>query len=99
MKTPVLYILLFLSISVNSFAQNYQSVEEINDACAQLGFKGNEEAETAVDNILTHVGLKRNFIIQECPEINNAVAKNVDLGTGKKQRYILYDGAFFERIE
>lgn len=93
------FFLLALFLCTFSYSQNYQTVEEINDACAQLGFMGNEEAESAVDNILKQVGLKRNFIVQECPEINNAVAKNIDVGYGRKKRYILYDGQFFEKIE
>lgn len=80
-------------------SQNYQTVEEVNDACAQLGFSGDEDAEIAVDDILSQIGLFRNFTIQECPEINNAVAKNIDIGDGKKARYILYDKDFFNRIE
>ena len=81
-----------------AYAQNYQSIEEIDTACTQLGFMGDEEAEDAVDNILSQIGLFRNFTIQECPDINNAVAKNIDVGDGKKARYILYDNDFFEKI-
>lgn len=91
--------ILFLSIFSFSFSQNFQSVEEINDACSQLGFASNEDAEIAVDNILEKIGLFKNFVLQECPNINNAVAKNIDIGNGKKERYILYDNAFFNRIK
>ena len=70
-------------------AQNYQSIEDVNEACSQLGFSGDEDAEIAVDNILAQIGMFRNFIIQECPDINNAVAKNIDVGSGHKERYIL----------
>jgi hypothetical protein len=93
-----LLLLLFL---VGQFvsSQNYQSVEEINKACSQLGFSGDEDAEIAVDAILDKIGLFRNFIIQECPEINNAVAKNIDVGNGHKERYILYDASFFKKID
>jgi len=80
-------------------SQNYQTVEEVNDACSQLGFSSNEDAEIAVDDILSQIGLFRNFTIQECPDINNALAKNIDVGDGKKARYILYDKEFFNRIE
>ncbi|AOW20332.1 M48 family metalloprotease [Urechidicola croceus] len=97
MKKIVLFINLLITVSISS--QNYQTVEEVNDACAQLGFAGNEDAEITVDNILDKIGLFRNFIIQECPNINNAVAKNIDVGSGYKERYILYDSNFFEKID
>lgn len=97
MKFLMLF-LLALCYSVSVTSQNYQTVEELNDKCASLGFSGNEEAEIAVDKILEAVGLFRNFVIQECPDINNAVAKNIDVGDGKKARYILYDNKFFNKI-
>jgi len=94
-KLSILFLLLALQ-GVN--AQNYQTVEDINDACAALGFSGNDEAEITVDRILEQIGLTRNFILQECPEINNAVAINIEVGSGKKERFILYDNSFFNRI-
>lgn len=43
----------FSSMLLNSiYAQNYQSIEEVNEACAQLGFTSNADAEIAVDNML-----------------------------------------------
>jgi TPR repeat protein len=88
-----------LLITSIAFSQNYQTIEEVNDACSQLGFNGNEDAETAVDRILDEIGLFRNFTIQECPNINNAIAKNIEISAGQKERYILYDSKFFDRIE
>jgi hypothetical protein len=98
MKSKLLILLSVLSLQL-AISQNYQTVEEVNDACSQLGFMGDEDAETAVNNILSQVGLFSNFTIQECPEINNAVAKMIDEGDSKKARYILYDRDFFKRIE
>ena len=92
----ILMITVFLAS--NSYGQNYQTVEDIDDACSQLGFMGDAEAQKTVDNILNEIGLFRNFTIQECPEINNAVAKNIEVGNNKKERYILYDKDFFSRI-
>ncbi len=80
-------------------AQNFQSVEEVNDHCSALGFMSNEEAEITVDRILDEIGLFRNFVLQECPNINNAVAKNIQTSGGEKVRYILYDNEFFNRID
>jgi tetratricopeptide (TPR) repeat protein len=93
------YLLLFIFIGQFLTAQNFQSVEEVNDACSQLGFMGNEEAELTVDRILDEIGVFRNFVLQECPDINNAVAKNIQTSGGEKVRYILYDNDFFNRID
>ena len=98
MKTKLAIVFVLLIVQTIT-AQNYQTVEDINNACSQLGFAGDEDAEIAVDNILDKMGLYRNFVIQECPNINNAVAKNIDIGSGKKERYILYDNSFFNKID
>ena len=98
LKAKLTLLITILSVQL-TISQSYQTIEEVNNACSQLGFAGNEDAEFAVDAILDKIGLKRNFIIQECPEINNAVAKNIDIGSGHKERYILYDSEFFKRID
>ncbi len=93
----LIFGLLFLVQTIT--AQNFQTVEEVNNACATLGFSANEDAEIAVDKILDQIGLFRNFTIQECPNINNAIAKNITTSSGQKERYILYDNNFFNRID
>jgi len=80
-------------------SQNYQTVEDINNACSQLGFSADEDAEIAVAEIMEVIGLQKNFTIQECPEINNAVAKNIKNSSGEMVRYILYDNNFFNNID
>ncbi|AOW20333.1 energy transducer TonB [Urechidicola croceus] len=94
-------IVIFVTILLTqvTISQNFQSVEEVNSACVQLGFSSNQEAEITVDRILSKIGLFRNFIVQECPDINNAVAKNVKSKTGETLRYILYDNEFFNNID
>ncbi len=52
-----LYFVILLFICLRLSAQNYQTVQEINEACDQLGFVSNEEAEIAVDKILGEFGL------------------------------------------
>jgi len=89
-------LLLLVQITIS---QNYQTVEEVNNACATLGFSANEDAEIAVDNILDQIGIPRNFTIQECPNINNAVAKIIESSSGVKERYILFDGNFFSDMD
>ena len=95
-KTLSIFILIFTLVAK---AQNYQSVEELDANCASLGFSSNEDAEIAVDTILDAVGLFRNFTIQECPDINNAVAKIIQVSEGYKERFILYDNTFFDNMD
>lgn len=97
MKAFALFLFMVgFTLGIN--AQNYQTIEDVNEACAQLGFTSNEDAEIAVDRILDAVGLFRNFVIQECPDINNAVAKVIEISDNYKERYILFDGNFFESM-
>lgn len=69
-----------------------------SEICNYLSFASNQHAEAVVDNILEQVGLKRNFVVMECPKIENAIAVNLpsDLGT---IRYIIYDNKFLERVD
>lgn len=97
MKTKFV-ILLSLSALQLAISQNYQTVDDLDVICSDLGFMGNQEADFAVDQILNQIGLFKNFTIQECPNINNAIAKNIDMGQGKTARFILYDVSFFDRI-
>lgn len=96
-KKIILIVFVFLEVLTAS-SQNFQTVQEINNECAQLGFMSNEEAELTVDKILEEIGLGRNFVLIECPNINNAVAKNIKSPNGEMKRYILYDNDFFNRI-
>ncbi len=98
MKIKLLSIFL-VAFTLVCNAQNYQTVEEVNNACSQLRFSGDEDAEIAVDKILEQIGLFRNFTIQECPDINNAIAKIIESDAGVKERYILYDNNFFNKID
>jgi tetratricopeptide (TPR) repeat protein len=68
------------------------------ELCAKIqeeSFVSNEHAEKAVDMILKPLGLRRNFVLVSCPNINNA--KAVTYGDGI--RYIVYDNAFMEQID
>ncbi len=57
-----------------------------------------EDAESKVDAILDKVGLFRNFFIEECKDINNALAVTMPLDGGAIDRYILYDQTFFDKV-
>ena len=97
-KFTFYFLLIQLLFTSEIYSQNYQTVEEVNSSCAQLGFMSNEEAEVTVDKVMSILGLPRNFIIQECPKINNAIAKILPNEKGTQTRYILYDNVFFDKI-
>jgi len=82
--------------------QGYQTVEEVESACdlqdANRSENNTEDAEQVVDAILDKVGLFRNFLIEECENINNALAVTMPLDGGDIDRYILYDIEFFKKV-
>lgn len=82
--------------------QGYQTVDEVNSACdlqgATTSSSSTEDATLVVDNILDKVGLFRNFLIEECEDINNALAVTMPLEGGDIERYILYDKDFFSKV-
>ena len=98
MKLKYVILLSILSLEL-AISQNYQTVEDVNDSCAILGFTTNEDAEIAVDEMMEIIGLQKNFTLQECPNINNAIAKNIKNSSGNMVRYILYDNDFFNRMD
>src|SRR5690606_29144984 len=57
-----------------------------------------EEAVAQIDAILDKVGLLRNFEVEECQGINNAIAVTVPLENGDLDRFILYDNLFFSNV-
>lgn len=108
MKNKTTIILLFVSSIIYSQDlkmcgyQGYQTVDEINSACE---FQGSEntganvtQAENTVDGILEKIGLFRNFFIEECENINNAIAVTMPADGGAIERYILYDQQFFTKV-
>ncbi|MGB1308233.1 MAG: hypothetical protein ACPG6B_04940, partial [Oceanihabitans sp.] len=98
MKIRILSVFFITIINVAN-AQNFQTVEEVDEVCSQLGFSSDEDAQLAVDRILNQIGIpSKGFALKNCPNINNAIAKNIKDVTGKYHRYILYDMKFMERI-
>lgn len=92
MKKIVFIISIF--ISLNLYSQKNDALE----ICFQLqnsakGFITNNEAERALDRILSIIGASKNFTLQPCDKINNAVAI-----TWKGNRYILYDKQLMQKI-
>lgn len=100
------YIIILLFLNNYAFSQDlkvcayrdYLTETEIQKACGFNSYMSNQKAESVVDNILSNVGLFRNFIIKECPGISNAVAATVKSSLGSFERYIIYDKAFLDRV-
>ncbi|HEX7847695.1 MAG TPA: M48 family metalloprotease [Chitinophagaceae bacterium] len=62
------------------------------------GMNDDSRATQIVDNIVREVGLPRNFLIVECPEIKNCKAVNYLAETGSL-RYIVYDDQFLKSLD
>lgn len=97
MTTRILLFCLITSFLSN--AQKFQTVVEVQEECGQLSFMSNQEAEIAVDKILEQFGLTRTFVIQECPDIKNAVAKIIQISPNYQERYIFYDSDFLDKAD
>jgi len=98
-KISILSVILVIQFAT---AQNYQtveSVEEVNEVCSQLGFASNEEAELVVDQILDYTDQSRNFIVVACPNALNAAAVNLPNSFDIRERYILYNNNFFNKLK
>lgn len=96
-KTTILFIAV-LALNSNVFSQNFKTVEDVHAVCNVASGESNSSAKESIEEILSVVGLFPNFKVQQCPKINNALAKNVTNKLGNKERFILYDNEFFDRI-
>lgn len=92
----IIYTLVHLSTSAQkiNYACNY-SGSKINESaiCNMLGFKSRPEAVKAVNEIVSRSGLKQNFYIMECPNIDNCFA-----AVREGERLIVYDAAFMNKV-
>jgi tetratricopeptide (TPR) repeat protein len=98
----VIFLLAFTGLAQTRkeprFFCNYGEGNRGAELCAKMQestFKSNQHAERAVDMILKPLGLRRNFVLVPCPNIDNAAAVTYDDGV----RYIVYDNAFMEGID
>lgn len=104
------YFTLFLLLTVTGFiAPSTSSAQNIffcgygeavlpGDICdfnRARRFSNDEEAESAVEQVLKKLGLPKNFALAECPDMDNCVAITDEKGV----RYILYDSDFIKRIK
>lgn len=96
LKKIGIIILLFLTNQAKSqnFTCNYYG-KQVNETqiCNMLGFRTKPEAIKAVEEIVSRSGLKQNFYIMECPNIDNCFAALRD-----GERLIVYDSNFMKRI-
>jgi hypothetical protein len=87
-----------LVISFVSYSQNLDynnSYESINICTAIQGnnFASERAADSALDDILNVIGASKRFVLQECSNINNAVALTMN-----GVRYIIYDPEFMTSL-
>ncbi|WP_304236487.1 MORN repeat-containing protein [Jiulongibacter sediminis] len=77
-----------------TFACSYTS-NKINEKaiCDLLGYRSRPEAQKAVESIVSRSGLKQNFYVMECQNIDNCFA-----ATRNGERLIVYDGSFMRRV-
>jgi tetratricopeptide (TPR) repeat protein len=89
MKKIVLILLAFMF--TNSYSQNNNSGIDI--CIALKDFNSNSEAERALDKILSAIGASKNFVMQECSNVSNASALQVE-----GVRYIFYNPQWMKSI-
>lgn len=96
MKNTLLAIALLLSFISYSQSLDYNnSYESINVCTAIQGnnFASERAADSALDDILNVIGASKRFVLQECSNINNAVALTMN-----GVRYIMYDPEFMTSL-
>jgi hypothetical protein len=87
-----------LIICFSSYSQNLDynnSFESINICTTIQGnnFASERVADSALDQILNVIGASKRFVLQECSNINNAVALTIN-----GVRYIMYDPEFMTSL-
>lgn len=100
MTLKVKYLFVCICLSFISYSQELQTYADnaktANELC--VAFKGNSfntetDANNALDQILSVVGISRNFIIRSCENIPNAMAISL-----RGIRYIYYNTDFMSQI-
>ena len=86
----VIFLLLLL-VSSNSYTQNSKSGIDI--CIALKGFNSSSEANDALDRILSTIGVSKNFVMQECSNVSNASALQVE-----GVRYIFYNQQWMRNV-
>ena len=96
-KLNIAILFLFLSITF-SFGQDfdYNNNTESIEICTAIqgsNFSSDSNADDTLDKILAVIGASKRFVLQECSNINNAVAI-----TYNGVRYIMYDPKFMNSL-
>ncbi len=90
--------ILIITITISSYSQklDYNNNNESITLCNALkrnNFSNEKAADNALDKILSVIGASKRFVVQECNNINNAVAISY-----KGVRYIIYDPKFMNDL-
>ena len=93
----LLYLLL-LTLSTTIYSQNldYNNTYESINVCNAIqgsNFASERAADSALEDILNVIGASKRFVLQECSNINNAVALTMN-----GVRYIMYDPEFMNSL-
>ena len=96
----IIFSLSLLLISLNAFPQELSTYVDnskvANELCVALkgnSFSTDDKANKALDEILSVIGVSRNFILQSCENISNAMAISL-----KGIRYVFYNTEFMRDI-
>ena len=99
MKVILFSTVLFL-MSLNAFSQELSSYVDnsktANELCVALkgnSFSTEDDANKALDDIISVIGVSRNFILKPCENISNAMAISL-----KGIRYVFYNKEFMREI-
>tara|TARA_B100000787_G_scaffold140509_1_gene109511 strand:- start:15 stop:2387 length:2373 start_codon:yes stop_codon:yes gene_type:complete len=90
----IIYLLIFISYS--SFSQDYGNNQDVGKLCAAIqanNFTTDSAADNALEQILEVIGASKNFVLQPCSNINNALATSFN-----GIRYIFYDRDFMNTL-
>ena len=94
MKRLIILLLFLPFFSISQDYKNYRGVQMCIAIQQSNAFSSNIEAEEALDMIMDVSGLNKNFILQPCEGINNALAIRF-----KNERYIIYDPEFMSKVD
>jgi len=96
MKNISLVIAFLFSLVAYSQSLDYNNTYESINVCTAIqgnNFASERAADSALDDILNVIGASKRFVLQECSNINNAVALTMN-----GVRYIMYDPEFMTSL-
>lgn len=96
MKNILFALVLLVTFVSNSQSLDYNNSFESVNICTSIqgnNFASERAADSALDDILNVIGASKRFVLQECSNINNAVALTMN-----GVRYIMYDPEFMTSL-